>query len=217
MLNLRSAWLWLCMTLALAACSAKSPQLIGAQPKQIGSAGYSSFPTWPIVYNAYMEMEVTDAGATVRAAAQVARDYGGYLADGQVVDEESWGAQKWSWNVVDLVIPAPNFDGAHNALLSLGRLVREDISGEPLGGRPDEAVSAGWSRLTVHFREVPGTWAPVQPGWNPGRTLQKAFAWFARIFTFLADVVIWVVVVGGPFVLMGWGAVALWRRLQKRR
>jgi len=126
----------LALTVALTACSANSPQLIGSQPKEIGSSGYTSPPDWPIIYNAYMEMEVADVDATVRAAAQIARDYGGYLVDGQVVDPGNWGRQRDEWNTVTLVIPVQSFDGAHNALLSLGRLFREDISGEPLGGRP---------------------------------------------------------------------------------
>ena len=37
------------------------------------------------------------------------------------------------------------------------------------------------------------------------------------VFGFLADIVIWLVVVGSPFVMLGWGARALWRRSRPRR
>ncbi len=225
MSTLRSAGLLLgavlALALALTACSADAPQLIGAQPKQIGSSGYTSPPNWPIIYNAYMEMEVADVDASVRAAAQIARDYGGYLASGQLVDDGQWeaGARRAEWSTVTLMVPAAQFDGAHNALLSLGRLIREDISGKPLGGAPGEDLGSAYSDITVQFQRTPRpTWQPWPSiGWDPARTFDHAFAWVVSIFTFLADIVIWVVVVGGPFVLMGWGAVALVRRLRGKR
>jgi hypothetical protein len=210
MFNIRFRWLWLWLGLALAACSGPVPQLIGSQPKQIGSSGYYvPAPSGSIIYNAYMEMEVADVDAAVQAAAQLARDYGGYLADGRLGAEDGW-------NTVTLIIPAAYFDPAHNGLLSLGRLIREDISGVPIGGRPGEGVEGAYSKITVYFRLTPGSaWRPSPlPGWNPSRTFERALTWFISIFTFLADVVIWSVVVGGPFVLMGWGARALWRRLR---
>jgi len=211
----------LALALALTACSANGPQLIGAQPKQIGSSGYTSPPNWPIIYNAEMEMEVADVEASVRAAAQIARDYGGYLEGGQLVDDGQWGVgpRRAQWSTVTLAVPAAQFDGAHNALLGLGRLIREDISGRPLDGAPGEDLSATLSNITVHFQRAPrSTWRPWPSiGWNPARTFEQASAWFVSIFTFLADIVIWLVVVGGPFVLMGWGAVALLRRLRGKR
>src|SRR5512136_568988 len=134
MFTLRSAGFRLGAALALVffmtTCGANGPQLICAQPKQIGSSGYTSPPNWPIVYNAYMEMEVADVEASVRASAQIARDYGGYMAGGQLVDDGQWGvgARHAEWSTVALVVPAAQFDDAHNALLGLGRLIREDIS-----------------------------------------------------------------------------------------
>jgi hypothetical protein len=213
MFRLRFSWLWLCVGLALAACSGSSPQLIGSQPKQIGSSGYYvPAPSGSIIYNAYMEMEVADVDVAVQAAAQLARNYGGYLADGRLWADDGW-------NTITVVIPAAYFDPTHNGLLSLGRLIREDISGVPIGGRPGEGMEGAYSKITMQFRLPPGrAWRPLpSPGWNPGRTFERALAWFVSIFTFLADVVIWVVVVGGPFVLMGWGALALWRRLRGKR
>lgn len=225
MFTVRTTGLWLGAVLALAlvltACSANGPQLIGAQPKQIGSSGYTSPPNWPIIYNVYMEIEVANVDVAVQAAAQLARDYGGYLAGGQLVDDGRWdaGTRNAEWSTVTLVVPAAQFDNAHNALLSLGRLIREDISGKPLGGAPGEDLGSEFSNITVHFQLTPrGTWRPWPSiGWNPARTFEQAFAWFVSIFAFLADIVIWVVVVGGPFVLMGWGAAVLWRRLRGKR
>jgi hypothetical protein len=210
MFKSRFSWLWLWVGLALAACSGQAPQLIGSQPKQIGSSGYSvPAPGGSIIYNAYMEMEVGDVDAAVQAAAQLARDYGGYLAEGRLRAEDGW-------NTITVVIPAVYFDSAHNGLLSLGQLTREDISGVPIGGRPGEGLEGAYSKITLHFRQPPGAvWRPwPAPGWNPSRTFERALAWFISIFTFLIDVIIWIVVVGGPFGLMAWGALALWRRLR---
>jgi hypothetical protein len=211
----------LALAVALTACSANSPQLIGSQPKQIGSSGYTSPPAWPIVYSAYMELEVADVEVAVQAAAQIARDYGGYLTGGQVMDvwRVEAGAKNVEWGTLTLEVPAAQFDGAHNALLSLGKLVREDISGKPLGGASADVRGSAFSTITVHFQLAPrSTWRPWPSiSWNPARTFAQASDWFVSIFTFLADIVIWIVVVGGPFVLMGWGAAALWRRLHGRR
>jgi hypothetical protein len=209
MFKTQFAWLWLWVGLVLAACSA-SPQLIGSQPKQIGSSGYSvPAPNGSIIYNAYMEMEVANVETAVQAAAQLARDYGGYLADGRLRAEDGW-------NTVTVVIPALYFDSVHNGLLGLGRLNREDISGVPVGGGPGAGVEGAYSQITLHFRASAGsTWHPEpSPGWNPARTFERAWAWFTSIFAFLVDAVIWIVVVVGPFVLMGWGALALVRRLR---
>jgi hypothetical protein len=207
----------LALALALTACSANGPQLIGSQPKQIGSSGYTSPPAWPILYNAYMELEVADVDVAVQAAAQLARDYGGYLSGGQLMNKGRGEAVQWS--TITLVSPAAQFDGAHNALLGLGRLIREDISGKPLGGGPGGDLDAAYSNITVRFQTVPRSRPQPWPsiGWNPARTFEQAFAWSVSVFTFLVDIVIWVVVVGGPLVLMGWGAAALWRRLYGKR
>ncbi|MBN2550223.1 MAG: hypothetical protein JXB15_13755 [Anaerolineales bacterium] len=59
------------------------------------------------------------------------------------------------------------------------------------------------------FPDLPGI------GWNPGRTLRSALGVFLSIFGFLADIIIWLLVVVGPFVLLGWGGMKLARRLRR--
>jgi hypothetical protein len=52
------------------------------------------------------------------------------------------------------------------------------------------------------------------PAWRPARTLQQAFSVFLSIFGFLTDILIWVVVVVGPFLLIGLGIGLI---IRKRR
>jgi hypothetical protein len=47
-------------------------------------------------------------------------------------------------------------------------------------------------------------------------TFRAAFSVFAALFTYLVDILIWLTVVGGPFVLMGLGLRALVRRWRPR-
>jgi len=155
----------------------------------------------------------------MRAAAELARDYGGYVAGGDLGDDghRDGGARGAGWSTLTLAVPAAQFDGAHNAVLSLGKLIREDISGKPLGGATYQDSGSAYSYITIHFWQAARSVGRPSFGWNPARTFEQAFGWFVSIFTVLADVIIWVVVVGGPFVLMGWGVVALWRRLRGKR
>jgi hypothetical protein len=52
---------------------------------------------------------------------------------------------------------------------------------------------------------------------QPLVTLAKAWDVFLYIFGFILDVLIWVTVVGGPFLLIGWIVLKLIRRRQRRR
>ena len=72
-----------------------------------------------------------------------------------------------------------------------------------------------WSRwcaeltpdITVEFRlayyPLRGSWRPAVG--NPERTFASALQVFTTIFGFLVDILIWLLVVVGPFVLLVWG------------
>ena len=53
--------------------------------------------------------------------------------------------------------------------------------------------------------------------WDPAVTFRTAFGVFLRIFQLLVDALIWIVVVAGPFVLMGVGLVVVLRRVREGR
>jgi len=212
-------WLGLCVFASLlAACGGgANPQLIGSYPK-----GPASSPTYPpppanllVVHNAYLELEVGSTDAAAQRATQLADDYGGYL-----VSSQSWYADSRKYTTLTLAVPVAQFETLRQSLLSLGSLVGERVSSDVVSitGHGADAWNT-FSTITVQFRPaLPSFSLPsvTGPGWNPARTFEQAFRVFASIFTFLVDIVIWVVVVVGPFALMGLGLRALLRRLRAR-
>jgi len=101
----------------------------------------------------------------------------------------------------------------HSALLQLGRVIAENYATyahDCLNCQP-------FSHISLYLRSSKPLLSPLPAsGWNPVRTLRAALSVFTGIFSVMADGIIWLVVVGGPFVLMGWGLVALARRLRSR-
>ncbi len=202
--------------LALAACSGSAtPQLIGSYPK-----GGESRATYPpptanllVVYNAYLELEVSNVDSAADRAIQAAYDRGGYL-----VSSQTWYQGNRKYTTLTLAIPVAQFESTKKALLRLGTLITENTSGELVSAG---SGATGWntfSNVTVQLRSTPAAVElPSLPstGWNPARTLERAFTVFASIFTFLVDIVIWIAVIVGPFVLMGYGARSLLRRIRR--
>ncbi len=207
----RASWAILgASLLLLVACS----PLGGATPQLIGSHPLDNPPPMDrhqIVYTAELTLEVSNVDRAADRAAELAYDRGGYLVSSYV-----WHQADEKHATLRLAVPVSRFDSLREALLGLGRLIGEVVSGEP---KPLSAYGADYfTEIVVHLR--PGqawiTWPSIGPsGWNPAYTFQRAFGVIAAIFAFVVDILIWVVVVGGPFVALGWGARALWRRLRK--
>jgi hypothetical protein len=210
-----SPGLALLAALALAACSGSTPQLIGSYPKGGGAAPTRIPPPADhlVVYDDYLALEVSDTDAAARRAAQLAYDHGGY-----VVSSQAWFQDGRKHFTLTLAVPAARFDSVRAALLRLGALVTENVSGERASTAHGANEWNTFSHMTVQLRPRPSAAAlPSLPstGWDPARTFERAFGVFASIFTFLVDVVIWATVVVGPFALMGMGARALARRLKR--
>lgn len=53
--------------------------------------------------------------------------------------------------------------------------------------------------------------------WDPAETFRAAFGVFLTLFQLLVDALIWILVVAGPFVLMGVGAVVVLRKVRRGR
>lgn len=185
----------------LAACAGNpSPRLIAALPA--GGEGQSySIPPLQMVYDAVMEIVVFDPTASAAKAGELAESYGGYLISSQT---ERW--ETGTQVTVVLAVPANNFEKLRSALLRLGKLKRERLYGEWQAG--------GWyeySEVTVTFTASAFQLPSLPSGWNPGRTFRQALNVFLTVFGFLADIIIWVVVVIGPFALLLWGGWRLWK------
>ena len=206
--------LMMLITFLLAACStASEPQLIASQtieeaPIAVYPVEALSGPLPPVVYSASLDLKVNNVDRAVERAMVLAYENGGYL-----VSSQSWFQDDEKRTTLVLAVPADRFDAIRNGLLNLGSLVSEQVYGE-LRAYDNHAWET-FSHITVKFQ--PRGWSLPSvdmPELRPARTFVQAWGVFAAIFGFLLDVVIWIVVVVGPFVLMGWGLlkIIIWRK-----
>lgn len=194
----------------LAACQPSSPG-----PRQIASypnggeapQTYAPPPALPsttiLVYDASLALTVWNVEDTAQSALQKATDYGGYLSA-----SNTWTANGHTYATLTFALPAGNYDRALNAFKRLGTVTQEQVSGKlyaPYSGQ------SGWgytSYITLNLAQRLETvqWPSVDvTDARPMRTLSTAFGVLVSLLGFLLDVTIWLVVVGGPFVLIGWG------------
>jgi len=196
------------VAVGLAACSpGATPQLIGSYPRY-GTPGPSLPPAR--VYDTRLDIEVPDVGYAVQQAAQLAEQAGGYL-----VASQSWYQDQRLFTALTLAAPASQFDSLRHSLIALGRLTDEQLTGRPA---PYPIYPSPQSTIAVTF----ASYQPVldlppvpDPGWGLARTFSQAFGVSAAIFTFLINVLIWISVVAGPFVLIGLGLRWLVRRIRR--
>lgn len=190
----------------LVACSGSAPKQIAALPKEKPIAQYPSQIL--IIYQAYLELKVSDVDRAVEKATRLGYDYGGYLASSQ-----SWYVDGRKVSTVELAVPTANFEGLRIALRGLGDLVNESISGETTSG---SGYPQHFSTITVQFRPGGINLPPIDTrGWNPLNTIQSAFQVFLSVFGFLADIILWVLIVGGPFFMIYLGVRIVLRRLRR--
>ncbi len=185
----------------LAACSGgarSEPEMIASFPSSNASNPQPVNPPPPAqyVYNAYLELEVSKLDRVSDRAIDLAYQYNGYL-----VNWQTWRSGDASHVSLVLAVPAANFDTAYNALSRLGEVVSQYISGEWVSSRPGDGWNV-YSEITVQLNDLDTAWSPQIGGWHPLRTLSSAWDVFTAIFGFLADVIIWLVVVLGPFLVL---------------
>ncbi len=189
----------------LSACaSASTPIMIGSYPS--GSSRNPSSPGYSesFIYDGDLELEVSSVSSAARQAENLAYDLGGYLSS-----SSSWKQQGHTFTTLVLCVPADNFETLYNRLLRLGDLVSDDVNGKWASGYGQ----GFYSQITLTLR--PGAYDQSglpSTGWNPLHTFEQALGVFLRIFGFIVDVLIWVLVLGGPFLLI----VLLLRRLVRR-
>jgi hypothetical protein len=200
------------LLLVTAACAGSAnPQLIAAYPSK-GNPQRQPDRSMQFVYDAFMEMEVRNPVAAAEHAEECVDDFGGYL-----VGSQSWTQAGQQHVQLVLAVPAPNYAALHQAILDLGTLQSEQVSGQWESSR----YGGDWNV----YSEVTVTFHPhlsvrpvfVTTGWSPVRTLERAWSVFVRIFAFLVDSLIWITVLVGPFILMGLGLWAVIRKLRTAR
>ena len=196
--------------LLLSACAASAtPVRIASYP-----AGSSHPSQSSRVYSASMQLEVTDPSAAAERAVQISQGLGGYLVG-------SWTHyQDWTRVVtLELAVPSMRFNELRRSLYTLGTLVGEQVDSDQVNKNYD---AQAYSHLSLDLMARPVAVEPRpdwpehrQPWWNPLQTFYKAMGVSAVILTFLVDALIWILVVGGPFVLIGLGVRYLLRRSGK--
>jgi hypothetical protein len=197
------------LALILTACGQSTPEMIASYPSSPANQPKLINNPAQIVYNAYIELEVANVDTAAERAQGQAYNYGGYL-----VSSQSWSQDGKKYTTLVLAVPVPSFDRLREALLKLGTLKNESVTGELVsygyGGQPN------YSQITLHLKPRASGWPTVSiRGWDPGATISQAFEVFITIFGFLVDVLLWLVIVIGPFALIGWGGWALARRLRR--
>jgi hypothetical protein len=204
MSHLKIYTLIVCLALTLAACSgsaANEPEMIASFPEQgSGSAPQpiNPPPAGQFVYDASLELDVSNLDRTADRAVDLAYQYDGYL-----VSSHAWQSGDTQHATLVLAVPAANFDVAFNALSRLGEVVNQHINGEWVS----RGTGDGWSiysQITVRLNDQQPTWSHVTSDWRPLRTLQSAWDVFTAIFGFLGDLIIWLLVVVGPFLVLAY-------------
>lgn len=198
------------LVFSLAGCSGSStPQMIASYPsggKAVPPVAQNP-PQAQLVFNTSMELEVWNVETSAAKAQELAQQYGGYMTSW-----DSWQNDGQAYIRLGLAVPAPYYSALYKDLLDLGTLLSQHTSGEWVEGR------YGWdvySEITVSFQPRTVAWPKIRSpfgGWNPLRTFGQAFGVFWEIFGFIVDVLIWLVVVVGPFLLIALGLRVLIRR-----
>ena len=197
------------LTMLLSGCASAFP----LQPAQV-QAFATPVPIYPPrfdqIQHAYLEIISSDVDLAAARASRLTAEYGGSL-----LDSASWEVNGQHTISLEIEVPGSSFERLYSALRKLGRVSREDLF-------YDEVIKSRFpydmwvARITMtivptssFIRQLP------HAGWDPGATLQSAFAVFIKIFGLLVDVLIWVLVVAGPFLLIGLGIWWLVRRLKR--
>ncbi len=201
-------------SLLLTGCSVGSaPRRIASYPSGAPQPPAETYPYQPpglLVYNASLVLRVWDPESAAGRAEGLAYEYGGYL-----VGTHTWKQDSQEIVSLTLAVPLYNFDSLHDDLLRLGKLESESAWGERTGYTP--GGTPNYSQINVELRPRTMAWRGIHIGsWDPGRTFARALQVSIAVFGFLADILIWVIVVLGPFVLLAWGGWSLAKRLRRK-
>jgi hypothetical protein len=193
--------------LLLSGCTAAGPIRIASAQKS--ATPIAIYPPGQIACQATMELEVADADAAAAQAASLTGNFGGYVGDSSV-----WFYNGQKFASLILVVPGYNFEGLYSALTGLGKLSAEKTLGLTRSTKGKYGYTQYCSISLTLKQPATAFPPPPAPGWDPLQTLQRAFAVFLSIFGFILDILIWVLVVGGPFILIG---LAVWWFVRRRR
>jgi hypothetical protein len=215
------AWMLLTLILALmtgACSSAAGSTPIAVYQKDAPIAQYPQNPPIgqyppqpPLTYHAYLEVQVNDVDRSARRAVELAAGYGGYL-----VSSQSWSVDNRKVTTLELAVPPTWFDDLRLKLAGLGSKLSEVVQGERAAPPAPGRIDYGYEGITLTLRQEGFEW-PAAPsaGWDPARTFREAWGVFVSIFGFLIDILIWIGVVLGPFIIIGLLILLIVRRARR--
>lgn len=191
----------------LAACSpaADTPRQIASYPlaeNKTYAPPPDVSPTAILVYNATLDLTVWNVNDTANSAMQKAADYGGYLSA-----SNTWTANGQTYATLTFALPAGNYDRALNAFKRLGTVAQEQVSGKLYSTYNGQSGWGYTSYITLNLsqRFENAEWPSINVSQShPMQTLSSAFGVLVGLLSFLLDIAIWLTVVVGPFVLIGW-------------
>mgnify|MGYP001200810061 CR=1 FL=1 len=213
---------FLFLTVMLAACQSagNNPRQIASYPNGTHAESPQTFSppagvpqTTILVYDANVDLAVWNVEDAANDAMQKVTLYGGYLSS-----SNTWISAGKTYASLTFALPAGNYDRALNTFKRLGTVTREQVSGKLY---PSYSGQSGWdftSHITLNLSPRLETveWPSLDvPDARPMRTLASAFGVLALLLGFLLDVAIWLTVVVGPFVFVGWGVRKLWLGTQR--
>lgn len=206
--------LLVCMLFVASGCAGNGdggPSLIGVYPSSRDYDEYIVPLPDPavVVYHAMIDMRVRSISKAFEEIKDLAYEYGGFITTAQI-----WYEDRDENATVVVSAPVYNFDLIYDEIMRIGTIESETIRGEldPYPGYGhDEWVM---STITINLSERSSLHLPEFPDWHAANTFRQAFGVVAVIFRFLFDAAIWIVVVLGPFALIGWVARKLWQGRQ---
>ncbi len=197
----------------LSACSGSDlPMLIAAE--MMGGGSITPFPllTSPpttVIYTTTIDLEVNQVDKANSRVREITYQQGGYVTDSKIWDQDG---EKHA--MLLLVVAAYRFETVRSELLRLGTVKNERLSGTLV--KPDEYPQQDYTHILVFLHPKIRTGFEFDRfDWRPFHTLAQAWDVFLSIFGFILDVAIWLVVVLGPFALIGWGIRAFILRRRK--
>jgi len=196
----------LCCLWFLSACDGarhNEPILISSASLPAPDVRQPSAP-WTMEKSISLDITVPDLAAAVASATEISADLDGFV---------TYYAGSKDAASLTLLVPAYRESEALRRARRLGAVNSETLlhSSTTVGSGPR------YTNITLRLWESLVHTPPVSRYWNPGDTASRAFAVFMSIFRVIADTVIWIVVVIGPFAVAGTLAYLLIRRFLARR
>ena len=189
------------------ACSAlATPRQIATYPL---STPYAQ-PGLARVYDTYLDLEVPDVEEAAEKAIHLTYQVGGLL-----LETRSWQQEGSKHTTLVLAALVSRSEALRSALLELGTPLQEQLSSRIISRSGEDPNT--YAYFTVHLQERGSRLIAIPTtSWRPIRTLARAWSVFVSIFGFLVDVLIWVTVIPGPFILIGLVVWFILRRYRSR-